>query len=293
MSVFGIQCNRDLIRIYILPVERNEQFMGKELFLLDKYKRRTRNLICNWISVCRLWVQVPLSQMHKRLEMIPVASVNIRGSFQKFCTLYFFFLKLDLFYKIHLQAFNVISTVLCHSGPTFGQVLYCCQDAFVVDASDYSGHLITQLLNASEAFPTEWFLQFWEQVKVWLTHVWTLRRVGKHLPSIRFQNFRYCTWGMRQRVNVWSLVTARDLTPVSFFFHFKAPFCGTGTTYPASTHKLFVTEVWLTAVAKIRTIASSYWPRKRSVQTLWNDLRVIFFDAGWIFLWPLLVYGKK
>jgi hypothetical protein len=30
-------------------------------------------------------------------------------------------------------------------------------DAFVVDASDYSSHLIRHLLSASEAFPTEWF----------------------------------------------------------------------------------------------------------------------------------------
>jgi hypothetical protein len=49
--------------------------------------------------------------------------------------------------------------VLYHSGPTFGKVLYSCPDAFVVDTSDYSGHLITHLLNASEAFPTEWFLR--------------------------------------------------------------------------------------------------------------------------------------
>jgi hypothetical protein len=57
--------------------------------------------------------------------------------------------------------------VLYHSGQTFGQVLYSCLDAFVVDVSDYSDHLIRHLLSASEAFPTEWFLQFWEQVKVW------------------------------------------------------------------------------------------------------------------------------
>jgi hypothetical protein len=62
---------------------------------------------------------------------------------------------MNLFYKIHFQAFNVISIVLYHSGPTLEQVLYSCQDAFVVDASDYSGHLIRHLLNASEAFPTE------------------------------------------------------------------------------------------------------------------------------------------
>jgi hypothetical protein len=91
----------------------------------------------------------------------------IRGSFQKFCTLYVFSLKMNLFYKIHLQAFNIISIVLYHSGPTFRKVLYSCLDAFVVDASDYSGHLNRHLLTASEAFSTEWFLQFWEQVKVW------------------------------------------------------------------------------------------------------------------------------
>jgi hypothetical protein len=72
---------------------------------------------------------------------------------------------MNLFYKIHLQAFNVIYIVLYHSGPTFGQVLYSCLDAFVVDASDYWGHLTRHLLNASEAFPTEWFLQFWDQSK--------------------------------------------------------------------------------------------------------------------------------
>jgi hypothetical protein len=37
--------------------------------------------------------------------------------------------------------------------------LYSCLDVFVVDASDDSGHLIRHLLNAFEAFPTEWFLR--------------------------------------------------------------------------------------------------------------------------------------
>jgi hypothetical protein len=45
--------------------------------------------------------------------------------------------------------------------------LYSCLDAFVVGASDYSGHLIRHLLNVSEVFPMKWFLQFCEQVKVW------------------------------------------------------------------------------------------------------------------------------
>jgi hypothetical protein len=74
---------------------------------------------------------------------------TLRGLFQKLCTLYAFSLKLNLFYKIHLQALNVISIVLYHSGPAFRQVLYSCLDAFVVDVSDYSGHLIRHLLNAS------------------------------------------------------------------------------------------------------------------------------------------------
>ena len=97
---------------------------------------------------------------------------------------------MNLFYKIHLEAFNVIYILLYHSGPTLGQVLYSCQDAFVVDASDYSGHLIRHLLKASEAVPTERFLKFWEKVKGWWAHVRTARRVGKHLPSIFYQNFR-------------------------------------------------------------------------------------------------------
>jgi hypothetical protein len=62
---------------------------------------------------------------------------------------------MNLFYKMPLQAFNVISIVLYHNGPSFGQVLYSCLDAFVVEASEYSGHLVRHLLNAFEAFPTE------------------------------------------------------------------------------------------------------------------------------------------
>jgi hypothetical protein len=90
---------------------------------------------------------------------------ELHGSFQTFWTLHVFLLKMNLFYKIHLQAFDVISIVLYHSGPTFGQVFYSCLDAFVVDASDNTGHLIRHLLSASKAFPAEWFLQFWNKSK--------------------------------------------------------------------------------------------------------------------------------
>jgi hypothetical protein len=127
----------------------------------------------------------------------------IRGSFQKFYTLYISSLKMNLFYKIHSQAFNVISIVLYQSGPTFGQVLYCCLNAFVVDASDYSGHLIRHLLNASEAFPTEWFLQIWEQVQVWWAQPIRLWLVPKKpLRRKRFRSIEEVsnkvTWVIRQ-----------------------------------------------------------------------------------------------
>jgi hypothetical protein len=77
-----------------------------------------------------------------RLHVCRKFHPKLRGSFQKFCTLYVFSLKINLFYKIHLQAFNIISIVLYQSDPTFGKVLYSCLDAFVIDAFDYSGHLI-------------------------------------------------------------------------------------------------------------------------------------------------------
>jgi hypothetical protein len=83
--------------------------------------------------------------------------------------------------------------------------------------SDYSGHLIRHFLNASEAFPTEWFLQFWEQVKVWWAHVRNLRRVGKHLPPILFQNFRYCAWGMRPRlIVIWLQSVSSSISRLRF-----------------------------------------------------------------------------
>jgi hypothetical protein len=91
--------------------------------------------------------------------------MEIRGSFQKFCTLYVFSLKMNLFYKIHLQAFNVISIVPYHSGPTFGQVLYSCLDALVLMC------LITQVTSLDTSsmlvkhFPRSGFFNFGNKPK--------------------------------------------------------------------------------------------------------------------------------
>ena len=89
--------------------------------------------------------------------------VVICGSFQKFCTLYVFSLKMNLFYKIHLQAFNVVSIVLYHSGPTFGQVLYSCQDAFVVDVSRVTSLDTSSML--LKHFPRSGFFNFGNKSK--------------------------------------------------------------------------------------------------------------------------------
>jgi hypothetical protein len=146
------------------------------------------------VNLCKIRIKVEFQQLHNfcsQQSYCTLAIEYIYSRFYKYLYLhtyvghfrssahYVFSLKMNLFYKIHLQAFSVISIVLYHSSPTFGQVLYSCLDAFVVDASDYSGHLIRHLLIASEAFPTEWFLQFWEQV----TKLKKPLR-GKHFRSI-------------------------------------------------------------------------------------------------------------
>jgi len=139
----------------------------------------------------------------------------------------FFSLKMNLFYKIHLQAFNVISIVLCHSGPTFGQVLYSCQDAFVVDASDYSGHLIRHLVSASEAFPKESFLQFWEQVKDWWAHVRTVRgggstcrpyfsKISDTAPEAWGHALMYDGWSLRE---IWFQSVSSSISRLRFAEH--------------------------------------------------------------------------
>jgi len=178
---------------------------------------------------------------------------------------------MNLFYKIHLQAFNVISIVLYHSGPTFGQVSYCCQDAFVVDESDYWGHLITHLLNASEAFPTEWFLQFWEQVKGWWAHVrlycgWGstchpyFSKIFDIAPEAWGRALMYDRWSLRE---IWLQSVCSSISSLRFAEQRPRSL--------ANTHTEFFIEVWLASMRKIGTISSSYWPRKRSVQNFWND----------------------
>jgi hypothetical protein len=121
---------------------------------------------------------------------------------------------MNLFHKINLQAFSVISIVLYHSGPTFGQLLYSCLDAFVFDASDYSGHLIGHLFNASEAFPMEQFLQFWKQVKVCWAEPTAVQRLGKSCIPVWTPSFLMCLITQVTSLDTSSMLLKRFLCAV-------------------------------------------------------------------------------
>jgi hypothetical protein len=90
---------------------------------------------------------------------------NLRGSFQKFFTLYVFPLKMNLLYKIHLQAFNVISIVLYHISPTFGQV------CIPISTPSFLMSLITQVTSLDissmflKRFPRSGFFNFGNKSK--------------------------------------------------------------------------------------------------------------------------------
>jgi hypothetical protein len=95
--------------------------------------------------------------------------------------------------------------VLYHSGPTFGQVLYSCLDAFVVDASDYSSHLVRYLLKASEAFPTEWFLR--NKSKSGGLHAVCFLFKNEFILQNTFTGIQYnLHCALSQRSNVWAIL---------------------------------------------------------------------------------------
>jgi hypothetical protein len=68
-------------------------------------------------SVC---LNIKLFSLNRQRIISHIHIIELRGSFQKFSTLYDFSLKKKLFYIIHLHAFIVISVVLYQSCPTFG-----------------------------------------------------------------------------------------------------------------------------------------------------------------------------
>jgi hypothetical protein len=121
--------------------------------------------LCNWyyillsmyLLLCfRRWYSYIFATT-QRDDLCQVIIFYLRGSFQKFCTLYEKTKKMNLFYKINLQAFNVIYIVLYQGGLTFGKVLYSCLDA------SFLMRLITQVTE-----PT----RFWLVPKIEETTPW-------------------------------------------------------------------------------------------------------------------------
>jgi hypothetical protein len=116
---------------------------------------------------------------------------HIRGSFQKFCTLYVFSLKMNLFCKIHLQAFNVISIVPITVVQRLGK------SCIPLWTPSLLMRLVTQVpsLDTSsmllKRFPR---FQFREQVKVWWaqpTRLWLVPKIEETSPWEKLQKH----WG--------------------------------------------------------------------------------------------------
>ena len=114
---------------------------------------------------------------------------------------------MNLFYKIHLQAFSVIFIVLYHSSPTFGQVMYCCQDAFVVDASDYWGHLLDSSSMLPKRFPRSALFNFWNKSKAGGLMSGLYGRWGStcHPYFSKISDTAPETWGRTLMCDCWSL----------------------------------------------------------------------------------------
>jgi len=162
---------------------------------------------------------------------------------------------MNLFYKIHLQSFSVISIVLYHTSPTFGQVLYSCQDAFIVDASDCLGHLIRHLLNASETFPMEWFLQFLNRWKAGglMSGLYSGWGSSCHTYFSKISDTAPEAWGCVLMYVCWSL-REMGLQSVS-----------------SSISRLLFAEQGPHSLP-ICTRCSLLKPGSHSVQNVWNDL---------------------
>jgi hypothetical protein len=101
-----------------------------------------------------------------------------------------FSLKMNLFYKIHLQAFNVISivfiTVVQRLGksciPVWTPSLLMCLITQVTPL-DTSSMLLKR-------FPRSGFFKFWEQVKVWWaepTRLWLVNRYTDWATKLFFE----------------------------------------------------------------------------------------------------------
>ena len=151
----------------------------------------------------------------------------------------------------------------------------------------------------SLSLPTEWFLQFWEQVKVWWAHVRNVRRVGKHLPSILFQNFRYCTLDVRPSVivenedtgcehgrhflaNLWKQNILQKLSGVCRCYsgprRHSVCYCHSILVVSNNHHEL-----------NFRLLAATFFRARRSCML---PLRGLRFQLWFKISYPCFIYGK-
>jgi hypothetical protein len=134
----------DIWEFWLYTVHLHVTWLVQSLTICLCMHRKTWGIKCILQRNALLLITVYCRRPH--IANIITSSEVLRGSFQNFCTLYIFSLKMYLLYKIHLQAFNVIFIVLYHSGPTFGRVLYSHQT--LTCSQNWRNHSVG---NASEA----------------------------------------------------------------------------------------------------------------------------------------------
>jgi hypothetical protein len=145
-------------REHVVALDQKQNFYCLTLILL------TWNIW--WVSNNASRWQMGFNRVFKGLSPISCFKVWNTGNadiyvghFRSSAHCMFSDLKINLFYKIHLQAFNVISIVLYHSVPTFGKVLYSCPPSLLM-------RLITQATSSDTSsmllkhFPRRGFFNF-------------------------------------------------------------------------------------------------------------------------------------
>jgi len=161
-------------------------------------------------------------------------------------------LKIIYFTKIHLQSFNVIFIVLYHSGPTFGASLVFLSGRLRFWCSWSVSHaVVSSILGTSRSLVGSCpdCTAVGEALGI---H--NFPKISDTVPVAWRRALMYDRWSLRE---VWLQPASPSISRLR---------CA--ERWPRSlpnTHTAFFTEVWLTAVPKTRTIASSCWPRKRSV----------------------------
>jgi hypothetical protein len=137
-------------------------------------------------------------------------SQDIRGSFQKFCTLCFFFKNEFILQNTFTGLQGNLHFALSQRSNIWESLVFL-SGRLLVDASDYLRHLIRHLLNPSEAFATEWFHRNkWKSGGYSPTDFDLFRKLKKPLRGKSFRSIEELsnevTWVFR-RINIEGVQT--------------------------------------------------------------------------------------